>query len=90
MTTSRTPFADLPRATQAGIMCNDPRFRAFAATRAGAPAAFTTSAAAEWLRSFCNVTSRRDLDTNPQAARRFDTLKTEFDAHTGKIPRPER
>lgn len=86
----RTPFADLPRATQAGMICNDPRFWAFCAIKAKAPARFNKTAATEWLRTFCNITSRRELDTNAQAARRFDVLKTEFDAHTGKIPRPER
>lgn len=89
-TKPRTPFADLPRATQAGMICNDPRFWAFAAIRAKAPATFNKAAATEWLRHSCGVTSRRDLDTNPQAARRFDVLKTEFDAHTGKIPTPDR
>ena len=87
MTDSARRLADLPRPQQAGILCNDPRFQAFAATRAGAPAPFDTSATAEWLRRQCRVWSRRTLD-QPDAARRFDALKTDFDAFTGKIATP--
>ena len=34
MTQARIPFADLPPAQQAGILCNDPEFQRFAALRA--------------------------------------------------------
>lgn len=34
---ARTPFDQLPLPQQAGILCNDPQFRAYAATRNGFP-----------------------------------------------------
>lgn len=36
----------------------------------------------------CGIESRRELTTNPDAAEKFQTLRTEFDAHIGKISRP--
>jgi hypothetical protein len=79
----RAAMSDLPAANQAGILCSDPRFAAFIATAhafPGDPAAF--------VRGFCNIASRRELNTDPEARDRFDRLKTEFDAFTGKIPSP--
>lgn len=85
----RQRFDDLPPAQQAGIICNDDRFQRFAAKRCGFPdGQFSTSAAAEYLRDCCKITSRRDLNTDPQALARFQTLRTEFDAWTGKIAAP--
>ncbi|GAA4218519.1 hypothetical protein GGQ68_002487 [Sagittula marina] len=73
-------------ARRAAMLCQDTRFRRFAAQRSGLPTAeATTEAAAEYLRRFCHVTSRRDLDTDNDAATRFATLRTEFDAWTGRI-----
>ena len=36
----------------------------------------------------CGIESRHELTTNPDAAAKFQTLRTEFDAHIGKISRP--
>ncbi|WP_259998036.1 hypothetical protein [Leisingera sp. M523] len=81
----------MPPAQRAGILCNDPRFQAFAAMRTGYPGkTFLPSAAAEYVRLTCGVNSRRLLNTNSAAAERFAALLTEFDAHTGKIARPHR
>ena len=83
MTAARTPFADLPAANQAGILCADPRFAAFirqAHDFPGDPACF--------VRGFCDVASRKELNTDPTARDRFDRLKTDFDAFTGKIATP--
>ncbi len=88
-TANRQRFADMPPAQQAGIICNDPRFQKFAATRCGMPdQIFTNTAAAEYLRDCCNIISRRDLNTNQAAQSKFQILRTEFDAWTGKIPTP--
>ncbi|MFT4962515.1 MAG: hypothetical protein ACI92Z_003614 [Paracoccaceae bacterium] len=85
----RQRLTDMPPAQQAGILCNDPRFQKFAATRCGMSGKqFETSAAAEYLRNCCNITSRRDLNTSQIAQNRFQTLRTEFDAWTGKIATP--
>ncbi len=88
-TAHRMPFADMPAAQHAGILCNDPRFQTFAAMRSGFPGGcFQASAAAEYLRQCCGVTSRRDLNTNPAARARFDRLRTDFDAWTGRLAHP--
>ncbi|MDR7125528.1 hypothetical protein [Pseudotabrizicola sp. 4114] len=79
----RTAVADLPAATQAGILCADPRFAAFILQThnfPGDPACF--------VRGFCNVASRKELNTDPAARDPFDRLKTDFDAFTGKIATP--
>ncbi|UWQ77632.1 hypothetical protein K3725_09880 [Leisingera sp. S132] len=84
-------FDDLPPSTQAGILCNDPRFQTFAAKRCGYPGGqFTQGAAAEYVRQVCLVSSRCDLLHDQAAAERFQALRTEFDAWTGKLatPRP--
>lgn len=86
----RTPFADLPRPQQAGILCNDPKFQTFAGDQTlhhGQP--LNSSACAEFIRLQCGVNSRAALDTNTAAAHRFDALRTEFDAWRGRIP-PQR
>ncbi|CUH68646.1 hypothetical protein TG4357_03716 [Thalassovita gelatinovora] len=82
----RQRFDDMQPAQQAGILCNDPRFQRFAATRCGAPGEqFNASAAAEYLRQCCGIDSRRQLGTDQAAQQKFQTLRTEFDAWTGKI-----
>lgn len=70
-------------------MCNNPRFQEFAATRSGFPGGqFTPSAAAEYLRYYCQIDSRRQLATNAKALHKFNALRTDFDAWTGKIATP--
>lgn len=82
-------FDDLPTAQQAGMLCNDERFRAFAGTQClSTTVQISPTAAAEFIRTHCGVTSRRDLNTDADAARKFQTLRTEFDVWTGKIGRP--
>lgn len=82
-------FDDLPMPQQAGILCNDPRFQTFAARRIGWPGKeLTPGAAAEYLRQCCHITTRAELATNPDAQTRFQTLRTEFDAWTGRIANP--
>lgn len=76
-------------ATRAAILCNDQRFQRFAADRCDLRGQqFCPSASAEYLRTFCGITSRRDLDTNRAAAAKFNVLRTEFDVWTGKIAAP--
>jgi hypothetical protein len=79
-------FADMPQAQQAGILCNDPQFQRFAATRSGMPGKqFNASAAAEYLRSICQINSRTMLNISKPAQAQFAALRTEFDAWSGKI-----
>ena len=89
---NRRTFADLSAPTQAGILCNDPRFQEFAAMRLGFPKGRASpTATAEYVRRSCDIASRRDLATSPKAAARFQALRTDFDAWVGKIatPKPE-
>ncbi|MDF3413257.1 hypothetical protein HKX54_02225 [Sulfitobacter sp. M57] len=88
-TPARQKFDDLNPAEQAGIICNDARFQKFAATRSGLPGEqFNATAAAEYLRTVCQITSRRQLNHRGHAYCRFMALRTEFDAWTGKIATP--
>jgi hypothetical protein len=82
---ARQRFDDLPPAQQAGMLSNDPQFRAFAAHRLCGADAMTPTAAAEFIRLQCGVNSRAALNTNREAAQRFAALRTEFDAWRGKI-----
>ena len=89
MTANRTPFDDLPLPNQAGILCNDPQFQNLAGMRAiKSGVQLCPTAAAEFIRTVCNVTSRRDLATNPAAAERFAALRTNFDAWRGRLASP--
>lgn len=82
-------FDDMPPAQQAGILCNDPRFQKFAAMRSGIiDHPFNSSAAAEYLRTCCKITSRSDLNTDEAAHATFQALRTDFDAWTGRIATP--
>lgn len=74
-------------AQRAGILCNDPRFQRFVATRTGLPTSqASTSQAAEYVRQICKVQSRADLDKTIHASDQFGRLVTEFDAWRGRIP----
>lgn len=90
MTTKpRQRLADMPMAAQAGILCNDPQFQRFAATRSGMPnQQFTASASAQYLRDCCRIDSRTALNTSPAAQSQFAALRTDFDAWSGKIAQP--
>ncbi|WP_407496798.1 hypothetical protein [Pseudooceanicola sp. MF1-13] len=75
-----------PLARRAGILCNDIAFQRYAAMRSGQPGQqFDQAQTADYLRTVCGVHSRRNLDTDPIAARVFDALRTEFDAWAGRI-----
>lgn len=76
-----TPY---PVARLAGILSNDARFKAFIAKAHDFPG----DDPAVFIRGWCDVASRRDLDTDPAALARFRTLQTEFDAWSGRIPSP--
>lgn len=76
-------LSDLPPSQQAGILCNQPTFDAFVLDRdAECPNAAT------YVREQCRVTTRRQLDTDPTAAERWQRLVTEYDAWRGKLGQP--
>lgn len=87
--TSAGRYADLGPAQQAGILCNDPQFQKFAAMRCGLPGQqFSPSAAAEYLRTVCNIVTRRDLDLRGDSFNKFNVMRTDFDAWRGRIAAP--
>lgn len=57
--------------TTAAILCTNPRFQAWLG-------ASDADEAAQVLRERCQVASRRDLDTDRQAAKRFHALRRTF------------
>lgn len=85
--TDRQRLVDLPLPQQAGILCNDPGFQRFVGQRLDLPPV-TPSAAAEYLRQACGITTRRALATDRAAATKFRTLRTEFDAWSGRLATP--
>lgn len=77
-------FDDLPYAQQAGILCNDDRFRHFVGARTiKSGVSVAASGCAEYVRQICQIQSRRDLNTSSDAQTRFHALRTEFDAWNG-------
>lgn len=60
-----------PTSVTAGRLCRQPSFQAFL----GVPDA---NAAAIHVRRVCGIKSRRELDTNVRAARRFHTMRRQF------------
>lgn len=89
MSPTRTPFHLLPNATRAAILGNTGRFQEFAAKRCGYPSRqMNPSAAAEYIRTVCRVSSRKHLDSDPKASDRFQALVTEYDAWRGRIVSP--
>ncbi|MDR3386904.1 MAG: hypothetical protein P4L92_07610 [Rudaea sp.] len=57
----------------AGMLPRDPKFREWLST-ASQVERLTTDEAAEIVRTVCQITSRRELAENAEAARRFDNL----------------
>lgn len=55
----------------AGMLCGNPEFQ----THLGATCAESAAAA---LRRQCGVASRRELDRNPEAARKFHEIRRQF------------
>jgi hypothetical protein len=89
VSSQRQRFSDLPPQKQAGILCGDPRFQNYAAQARGFPAdTFNNSAAAEFLRQFCGIDSRRELLTSECARNKLQILITEFRAWVGEISSP--
>jgi hypothetical protein len=85
------PFQKTPPAQQAGILCNDPRFQQFVGSRIiKSGASVNASGCAEYIRQICAIASRRALNTDATARAKFETLRTEFDAWTGRIGKPDR
>lgn len=55
----------------AGILCNNPDFQSHLG-------ATCPESAATALRRQCGIASRRELDTNPEAAKKFHAMRRAF------------
>ena len=55
------------------VFCRDPAFRNFASQKLGGGFCSETQAKA-FILTQCQITSRNELDTNPEAAQRFHDL----------------
>lgn len=62
----------------AGMMCNNPNFRAWLTSEFGEPF-LGAEAAAVFIRETCGIESRSFLDTNEHAANLFRTLLEDYD-----------
>lgn len=58
-------------AQAAAVLCANPLFQAYIGVD-------STEAAAGHVRRVCGVSSRRELDTDPKAAKRFHELRRQF------------
>ena len=98
----RIPAAPTPKkpkttAQRAGILCDDAVFHDWLATAhlerwvaALQNAASHEKAAAIFVREHCGVLSRGELDTQPTARKRFETLEAEFKVAVGRMAPRER
>lgn len=74
----RRRMNELPIVQQAGILCSDKAFWTFLSERHHWKPADQEDAAT-WLREHCEIASRRELETAPNAAAKFRELQGEFD-----------
>lgn len=65
----------------AAMLCDKPTFKQYIYERSAdwdhVP---NKEEATEWLRSACSIQSRRELDNNPEAARRFREIRSSYKA----------
>ncbi len=85
----RRHMADLSRAQQAGILCNDERFQAFIDSKFRRVKKTAMENAAAIVRVYCKVDSRAKLDSEPDRGKMWDQLRTEYDGWRGAIGHPD-
>lgn len=73
----RRRFSELPPSQQAALKCQDVDFRIWL-TQTGRSIARNSEDAAAFVRLFCGVDSRSELDTNPEAAAEWQNLLRDF------------
>lgn len=79
----RTPWHELSRAQQAGIRCGEERFVKFMNCLMPRLYPLTLDDVADGVRSCCGVTSRADLDTDEDAAAKWDELEAAYQRAAG-------
>ena len=71
----KAPKVDHSLSKWAALRCADPEFRHWAGLYFGEAANFVDAEkTAQWMRAFCSIKSRAELDTNTAAADCFKTL----------------
>ena len=84
-------FDEMSRAQQAGLLCNEKRFQEWLMMAYGGWEHISpdiTDAAertAVWVRKYCAVQSRADLDASHAAGVNWDVLLTEYRQATGQL-----
>jgi hypothetical protein len=94
----KTPFHDLPRSQQAGMLCGDSGFQEWCGAieimmQPDIPFDCTIAeAAAIWVRQYCRIKSRGELGDdesgkpkNPEAAIRWDKLRDQYEQASGRV-----
>jgi len=77
-------------AQKAGMLCGNKRFWASVGQFNGEPMnVLNADDAADFMRRYCEVTTRADIIEGTDAGDRFKTLVNEFNAWNGRIGRPE-
>lgn len=71
-------WSEISRAQQAGIACNEPDFRRFLALDCDGILMFDLDMAADTVRHECGISSRSELDSNKDAARKWDKLYSDY------------
>lgn len=67
-----------PLSNEAGILCGIPKFREFLIYQFGCCNEMTDFVTAEYVREICGVTSRAEIDSNPEAKAKFLKLRAEY------------
>lgn len=67
----------------AGILSGDPRFAAFIRQQHS-----FEGQATNFIRGYCDISSRREIDMDVAARRKFLELRNDFDARQGVIASP--
>lgn len=85
------PFHTLPRSQQAGILCNDKTFQAWASkkglqcgSKIGWDYSPDPTGARRFVLNYCDISSRRELDAAAGFAVKWDALLTRFENETGR------
>lgn len=66
--------------TEAAMKCDEPAFKAFLEQRHGLERPLTKDRVAERLRSILKIRSRKELNENSAAAKRWQDLRADFEA----------
>jgi len=74
----KRPLSSMPLSQQCAIKCNDPQFRNFLESRLVTGEIITAAMAAELVRDECQIQSRSELDSDPDAAMRWRRIDDHF------------